>query len=332
MDQTAANLSGSRRSRVKALAAQATSPADLANYTIKSTHRMHSTTKPGITCLDLHPNHRYTLSGGVDGTAIVFDREVGKNAESLKHHKKRINDVTFHTDPSGTMLFTASADHTCAVWDGAVGHRKVVAQFDDHSAGVVGCGVHPSGDYVITASADATWNMYDIESTKNLCSIGNADSKSESAYTTLSIHPDGLIMAATTDDNLVKVWDIKQQSNVKTFEDGHSGGISASAFSENGYIFATGDRDGNVKIWDLRRLACVQTFELGGACTSLAFSPSGVYMAVGSTALAVYQAKKWNVVKEYDATKVAITGVCFTPRSESIITTGMDRKMLLYSA
>lgn len=71
-------------------------------------------------------------------------------------------------------------------------------------------------------------------------------------YTCAAFHPDGLILG-TGAESLVRIWDVKSQANVASFE-GHSGVVSCLSFSENGYYLATGSSDTTVKIWDLRKV------------------------------------------------------------------------------
>jgi pre-mRNA-processing factor 19 len=59
-------------------------------------------------------------------------------------------------------------------------------------------------------------------------------------------------LVSGTDKSLIRIWEVKQQKNVATFE-GHIKPVKALAFSENGFHLASVSED-CVKLWDLRKL------------------------------------------------------------------------------
>ena len=53
---------------------------------MKSTVTLHSTTKPGILTLGVHPEfNNLIITGGNDGHALIYDNEEGKVKKNFKY-------------------------------------------------------------------------------------------------------------------------------------------------------------------------------------------------------------------------------------------------------
>ncbi|CAM9801688.1 unnamed protein product [Choristocarpus tenellus] len=258
----------------------------IAEWTCTNSHTLHKTSPAGVTCLDLHPTEpNLVLTGGVDKTAILFDRGTQVQVATLVGHSKRVTDACFH--PTRDLLVTASADKTTRMWiptggegeeeDG--GGYKVAHVLDEHTAEVVGATVHATGDFLATASQDKSWAFYDLNRGRLLKLVKNPDFAG--GFQCVRFHPDGLILGTGTGDAFVRIWDMKTQNNVANFE-GHQGGVNAISFSENGYYMASAGDDGFARMWDLRKLKNFQNLSIGGgAVSSVAFDSSGMYLAAG---------------------------------------------------
>ncbi|KAJ6810043.1 pre-mRNA-processing factor 19 [Iris pallida] len=270
-------------------------------YTQISSHPLHKTNKPGILSADIHPSKDIIATGGMDTNAVLFDRSSGQILCTLTGHLKKVTSVKFV--PRDDLFVTGSGDKTVRVWqgneDGSYDCRHVLK---DHAAEVQAVTIHATNKYFVTASMDNTWCFYDLTTGSCLKQVGEASG--EEGYTSAAFHPDGLILGTGTSESLVRIWDVKSQSNVAKF-DGHVGSVTAISFSENGYFLATAALDG-VKLWDLRKLKnfrSIAPYDANTPTNSVEFDFSGSYLAVAGSDTRVYQVAnvklEWNLVKTF---------------------------------
>jgi len=303
------------------------SSESISAFTSQSSHPgLHSASVPGILALDIYAKDTSKiLTGGADKNAVVFNKDLEQVVAVLKGHSKKVNRVVYH--PTEDTAITGSFDTTVRIWN--VPTAQTIQMLRIHDGPITGLSLHPTGDYILTTSTDQCWAFSDIRNGK-LVSRVNAQSQGV-ALTCAQLHPDGLLVGTGTADANIKLYYLKEGTNVANLP-GHSGPISALAFSENGYYLATAAEDSCVKLWDLRKLKNFKTLQLeeGYEVKDLSFDNSGSYLAVAGTDVRVLLCKQWNellVMRDHTATA---TGVRFGDNARYIASTSMDRTLKIY--
>jgi pre-mRNA-processing factor 19 len=306
----------------------------LERYTQLNSYPLHRTNKPGILELDIHYSKDIIATAGIDTNAIVFDRPSGEIVATLSGHSKKVTSVKFVAQ--GEQIVTGSADKTVRLWqeaeNGTYDCRKVLK---DHTAEVQAVTVHPTNKYFVTASLDSTWCFYDL--TSGICLTQVEDETVTEGYTCAAFHPDGLIIGTGTSNASAKIWDVKAQQRVASFDE-HIGAVTALAFSENGFYLATAAQNG-VQVWDLRKLRPFRSFapyDENTATQSVQFDHSGNYLALGGTDIRVYQVgsvkSEWNSIKTLpDLSGTGkVTCAKFGPDAKYIAVGSMDRNLRIF--
>ncbi|XP_010475111.1 PREDICTED: pre-mRNA-processing factor 19 homolog 1 [Camelina sativa] len=302
----------------------------LEKFTQLSSHPLHKTNKPGIFSMDILHSKDIIATGGIDTTAVLFDRPSGQILSTLTGHSKKVTSIKFVGDAD--LVLTASSDKTVRIWGSSEdGNYSCRHTLKDHSAEVRAVTVHATNKYFVSASLDSTWCFYDLSS--GLCLAQVTDGSDEVDYTAAAFHPDGLILGTGTAQSIVKIWDVKSQANVAKFG-GHTGEITSVSFSENGYFLATAALDG-VRLWDLRKLKNFRTFDFPDA-NSVEFDHSGSYLGIAASDIRVFQTAsvkaEWNPIKtlpDLSGTGKA-TCVKFGPDSKYIAVASMDRNLRIF--
>uniref|UniRef100_W5MNA9 Pre-mRNA-processing factor 19 n=1 Tax=Lepisosteus oculatus TaxID=7918 RepID=W5MNA9_LEPOC len=286
---------------------------------------LHSASIPGILALDLCPTDtNKVLTGGADKNVVVFDKNAEHIMATLKGHTKKVTSVIYH--PSQVCLSLESSVNVLSHTGGQLCDPLV----GTGSVGLWGLVVGVLLTVPLSSLLPQYWAFSDIQTGRVLTKV--TDEAAGCALTCAQFHPDGLIFGTGTADSQIKIWDLKERTNVANFP-GHSGPVTAIAFSENGYYLATGAQDCSVKLWDLRKLKNFKTITLDHSyeVKSLIFDQSGTYLAVGGSDIRVYICKQWSEVLNFTEHTGLVTGVAFGQHAQFLTSSGMDRSLKFYS-
>ncbi|XP_076041531.1 pre-mRNA processing factor 19 isoform X2 [Oratosquilla oratoria] len=327
LQDTATVLTQERKRRGRTVPEGLTPADQIRGFNTLASHPgLHSASVPGILALDVHQKDTSKIvTGGNDKNATVFNKDTEQVVAILKGHSKKVSCVAYH--PTEDTIITASPDTQIRVWN--VGTSQTLQLIRAHDAAVTGLSLHATGDYLLSSSLDHHWAFSDIRTGRVLCKV--TDQSASSPLTAAQFHPDGLILGTGTQDATIKIWDLKERSNVANFP-GHSGAISSIAFSENGYYLATAAEDSTVRLWDLRKLKNFKTISLdeGYEVIDLSFDQSGTYLAVAGTDVRVYLCKQWTDLRIFNDHTAMATGVRFGTSASYIASTSMDRTLKIY--
>ena len=142
-----------------------------------------------------------------------------------------------------------------------------------HTGAITGLATDASGATLISTSLDGTLRFWDFDSCKELAVIDLGTSAS-----VLRINRDNNLIGVATDDAIIRIYDATTHKLARRFE-GHTGHITDIAFSEDGRWLISAAADYTIRTWDLPSGKMIDWFSTKRAPTSIAFSPSGDFLA-----------------------------------------------------
>ena len=202
----------------------------------------------------------------------------------------------------GNFLLSGSYDKTIVVWNvmgggGAQGY--VEHQFKDHEAPALDVDWKDDVTFA-SCSTDRTVHIYNVNENAPL----KVYRGHEDEVNAVKWSPSGQYLASCSDDCTAKVWDVDSDRSDPLYDFvNHDQEIYTVKWSPTGPgspnptkmpMLATASFDGSIRLWNIKDGSCYRLFnQHRDSVYSVAFSPSGDYLAIGSLAGQMYI---WDVV------------------------------------
>jgi WD40 repeat protein len=180
--------------------------------------------------------------------------------------------VAFH--PRGTLLASASYDHTVRVWNMQDGRCRVILE---HTDVVWDVAFSSDGSFLLSSSKDQKLRLWESDSGKCLETFNGPAQRVRGIF---SQQGTNVIIVGSSDDQKIRLWDARKQQ--AKWLVGHTGWVRALAFQRNGQLLASGSQDQTVRLWDVETGKCSRVLHSGSEISSVAFSPDGEIVAGGN--------------------------------------------------
>nr|WP_319393424.1 PQQ-binding-like beta-propeller repeat protein [uncultured Desulfobacter sp.] len=208
--------------------------------------------KNGLSIESIAITHKNNMIfAGTSNEGFLYNLNSGRVQRSIERHG-----IFFGASfsPDGLFLATAMGNNEVCLWEVETG--KLVRSFQGHQDLVLTVVFSNDGSLLASAGQDKTIRIWDIETGRQLDELKGHSQ----GINGLNFGPQKKVLISVANDNTSRVWNIEKTISTKEIDrtlpqlptlsvnKGHTGGVTATALSENGKFLATGDANGNVEL------------------------------------------------------------------------------------
>jgi WD40 repeat protein len=236
-----------------------------------------------VSRLAYSPDGKVLVSGSMDGAVIFWDTATRKAlGPPTKAHRSPVWSLA--CSPDGKTL-VSGGDAELVFWDLA-NHNQMGPPATSQKDRIWALAFSPDGEFLASAGNNLVVALWKIgNQTQPVKTLGTPITEDdwELMPTGVSFNPDGTLLATSTREHSVTVWNVRSGQPIQPALYGHTGAVSSVAFRRDGKVLASGSADGDIRLWD------VETHELLGTLSaqqkgikSVVFSPQkGALASVG---------------------------------------------------
>jgi WD40 repeat protein len=302
-----------------------------ADLTLRRPGRLAADSTPslrlsGIFTLAFSPDGTRIVTGGLDGSAQVWDSVTGKPIGPPLLHEGPVYTVAF--SPDGRRLLTGSYDRTARLWDAATGKPAGPLLF--HRETVRTVAFSPDGRRLLTGGVDGDARLWNASTGEPVGEpLGHP-----APVTCAAFRPDGKAVLTACASGVARLWDGSGKPIGPELR--HEKAVLTATFSRDGALALTGSGDGTARLWDTMSGRPVgPPLPHEAPVTSAAISPDRTRVA---TAGSDSRVRLWDAAtgKPVGAPLVAHRGlvyhVAFSPDGKALLTASADGTARLWDA
>ena len=235
-----------------------------------------------VTALQFTSDGRYMLSVRDDNTAMIHGIGTTSDATLISGTGSSIPDAVYASD----YKIIIALDGKNIYESYRVGNQHIIEEKLDIVDGVWGLSSTPSGKRLLVSSESGKVRLIDTVSWTVVSEFDR--------YTLTRVKPklssDGVHFLAAQDQNTLVIASTTDESDVYTLED-EVGFAYVAEFSEDSSKIVVGLNNSCVKIYDIESGFEENSFQLmyGDSARSLAFSPDGQYVIIGTEQGYIYR-------------------------------------------
>ncbi|MEM7127842.1 MAG: BTAD domain-containing putative transcriptional regulator [Chloroflexota bacterium] len=308
--------------------------------------RLKGMSSVAVSSLGITPDGAFLATGGNNGWCHLWHLSATLEADSsratsrvsatyrhvLKGHSGAIQATTFR--PRKAELATVGDDQTVRIWDAQSGQCLMVLQ--EHNARVNCVVYNKAGTHMVTGDEDGIITLWSIDDWGHYQRT-DALQASRSAIRALTLSPDETLLAASTTDATIRLWEMTSGECVAIKP---LAGENAWAldFEPTGERLLSGLADGTLQVWTVTGQTIegpIQTIRHAESpVTAVAFSPSGDLVASGGlhSTIRIWETATWAERHSFHNDTQGIRDLAFCPDSYFLVSTGGDGLIKLHDA
>lgn len=148
---------------------------------------------------------------------------------------------------------------------------------------------------------------------------------------TLAWSPDGTMLAGSSWDYTVTLWDVANKQQIRLFQS-NLDQIFGLAWSPDGQMLANGSLDQTVLVWEPKSGKRLATLEHASRVNSLTFSPDGRFLAVGLSGktVQIWETSNWSEVLTLEGYSQGVSKLAFSPDGQVLASAAFGKKITLW--